>query len=223
MKSKVYISVGSAATAVQAEAVDTIFRVLETTGLSPRQMEKNEWSFEQPLRAIRRVIGECDGAVVIAFSRYHFPSGTERQKNETEEPLVDVRFPTVWNQIEAAMAYTRELPLLVIAEHGLRDDGLLEGRYDWKVFWTDFTPEELRSDAFRGYLESWKHAVLERAKMPSGSDIRADGDPSKMSIAQLLGRLSIPQVWAVLSALVTLLIGVATVAFRVGAGKWPWQ
>jgi len=223
MKSKVFISIGSASTPLQAEAADTIFRAVETVGLSPRQMEKNEWSSEQPLRAIKRVINECDGAVVIAFSRYQFPSGTERKKVGEEEHLSDVRFPTVWNQIEAAMAYMRGLPLLVIAEHGLRDDGLLEGRYDWKVFWTDFRAEELRSEAFIAYLESWKRRVLERAESRSEAAISFEGDPSKMPIGKLLGRLSVPQVWAVLSALAGLLIGVATVAFRAGSGKWPWQ
>ena len=223
MKSKVYISVGSAPTALQAEAADTIFLALETAGLSPRQMEKNEWSYDQPLRSIRRVIEECDGAVVIAFSRYHFLSGTERKKNGAEEPLIDVHLPTVWNQIEAAMAYTRSLPLLVVAEHGLREDGLLEGRYDWRVFWTDFTPEHLRSEAFRGYLDSWKHAVLDRAKSPPESDKLDSGGLSKMTVPQLLRILSLRQAYAVLSALLTLLVGTAAIAFAAGAGSLPWQ
>ena len=42
-----------------------------------------------------------------------------------EDLLSSIRLPTVWNQIEAAMAHMHEIPLLVIAERGLREEGLL--------------------------------------------------------------------------------------------------
>lgn len=223
MKPKIFISVGSSGTPLHLQASETIFRALETTGLSPRQMEKNEWSSEQPLRAIKRVIEECHGAAVIAFSRYHFKTGSELAKGGIEKPLAEVRMPTVWNQIEAAMAYANGIPLLVIAERGVHEDGLLEGRYDWKVYWTDFKPEDLQSDAFLGYLESWKRLVLDgaasRAQRAGGGDL----DVSKLTISQLLGRLSVAQAWSALSAIIGLIISVATIAFRAGAGKWPWQ
>jgi hypothetical protein len=223
MKPKIFISIGSAGTPLQEEASETIFQTLEVAGLSPRQMDKNEWSSEQPLRAIKRIIEQCEGIVVIAFSRYRFVSGTEQKKGGVEQSLSDVRLPTVWNHIEATMAYMKGLPLLVIAEHGLHEDGLLEGRYDWKVFWTDFKPEQLKSDAFVGYLESWKRLVLDGMKSRSQHTADAEIDFSKISIRQLAGRLSVPQMWAVLTAITTLVFGVASIAFHAGAGKWPWQ
>jgi hypothetical protein len=94
MKPKIYISVGSAATPTQSQAADAIFGSLEAAGLSPRRMDKNEWSAEQPLRAIKRVINQCAGIVVIAFARYEFPKGTERQKDGSEKQLTDVRITT---------------------------------------------------------------------------------------------------------------------------------
>ncbi len=186
-------------------------------------MNKNEWSFEQPLRAIKHVIEDCDGAVVIAFSRYHFPTGMELKKSGEVGPLTDVRLPTIWNQVEAAMAYMKCIPLLVIAERGLRDDGLLEGKYDWNVFWTEFKAEQLRSDAFVGYLESWRRRVVEHASMRSGSGASVNGDISKMTVGELIARLSVPQLWATVSAIFGLLLSVAAAAFRAGSGKWPWQ
>lgn len=222
MPPKVYISIGSAMNAVERAANDAIFHSLGAAGLSPRQMDKNEWSSEQPLRAIKRVIQECSGTVVIAFPRYQFPAGTERKKDGSEKELTNVQMTTVWNQIEAAIAYTIDQPLLVVAEHGLLDDGLLEGRYDWKVFWTDFTPEHLNSEAFIGYLASWKKLVLEReANRASAPAEDAGLDPAKLSVGQLFGRLTVPQAWALISAIVVAAAAVATVAFYAGAGKWP--
>ncbi len=207
---------------MQRDAADIVFRSLETAGLDPRQMNKNEWSFEQPLRAIRNVMQECDGAVVIAFSRSSFPMGTELTKTGGENSLGPINLPTVWNQIEAAMAYMQDLPLLVVAERGLREEGLLEGKYDWRVFWTDLGEADFQSEAFRGFLASWKDAVLERAAARSAKVGEEWPDVSKLTVAQLVSGLSIPQLWKVLSAVVGVLVAVATVAFRIGSGKWPW-
>jgi hypothetical protein len=222
MKPKVYISVGSTSSPIQKRTEEIIFRSLETAGLSPRQMDKNEWTAEQPLRGIKRVIEQCHGIVVIAFRRYQFPTGIEQLKNGVEKQLADIRITTVWNQIEAAMGYTRGLPLLVIAENGLLDDGLLEGRYDWKVYWADFKPENFQSDDFIGYLESWKQLVVEHSESVSSQAI-PNTDLSKISIGQLYGCLTIPQLWGAISAFIGCLISVAVASFKAGSGKWPWQ
>lgn len=222
-KPKIFLSVGSTGTKIQQEATDSIFAVLEASGLSPRQMEKNEWSSEQPLKAIRRVIDECHGAVIIAFTRYEFDSGIERAKNDSSIPLGETRFPTVWNQIEAALSYARNLPLLVICEHGLRDDGLLEGKYDWKVFWTNFQPEELRSEKFSGFVESWKRLVEKHVESTKKAARPGETDLAKVSLGKLISLLTVPQLWAIFAALASLFATVAATAFKLGGGMWPWQ
>ena len=73
-----------------------------------------------------------------------------------------------------------------------------------------------------GFLASWKDAVLERAATRSAKVGEERPDLSKLTIAQLVSGLSIPQLWKVLSAVVGVLVAVATVAFRIGSGKWPW-
>lgn len=222
MEPKVFISVGSNATEKQQDATRVVFSVLRSAGLSPCQMGKNEWSFEQPLKAVRRVIGECDGIAVIAFSRYEFKQGTE-QTNSGKRALVDVRMPTVWNQIEAAMAYTKNLPLLVIAEHGLKTDGLLEDRYDWAIYWTDFDPRDFHSKRFAAWVGTWKNAVFEHARLRPIQDVSERLDPSNVTVGTYLRQLTVPQLWALLSAITGVLIAVATVGYLIGASKWPWQ
>ncbi|WP_458368386.1 hypothetical protein [Pseudomonas mandelii] len=219
-KPKVFISVGSNGSQLQRDATETIFSVVAATGLSPRQMEKNEWSSEQPLRAIRRVIAECQGAVIISFTRYEFPSGIEKGKNGSINALQVTRFPTVWNQIEAALAYSRDIPLLVVCESGLKEDGLLEGNYDWKVFWTDFQPADLNSERFSGFVQSWKKLVDERAASNEPPS-RIKLDVSKLSLRELALALTVPQIWKILTVLTVTFAGVAGAAYKLGAGKWP--
>jgi len=222
-KPKVFISVGSNGSQHQRNATETIFSVIAATGLSPRQMEKNEWSSEQPLRAIRRVINECHGAVIVAFTRYEFPSGLEWGKNDVTISLGPTHFPTIWNQIEAALAYGRDIPLLIICETGLKEDGLLEGKYDWKVFWTDFQPGDLNSERFSGFVQSWKKLVDEHVADTVSTTEYADRDVTKLSIGKLIGSLTLSQLWALLGVLASLLTSVAAAAFKLGGGKWPWQ
>ncbi len=222
-KPKVFISVGSNGTPSQREATDAIFATIAGTGLAPRQMEKNEWSSEQPLRAIRKVIEECHGAVIVAFARYEFPDGFERLQDLTHQPLKETRLPTVWNQIEAALAYGKGLPLLVIGEQGLREDGLFEGRYDWRVFWTEFDPADLRSERFSAYFSSWKKLVDEHVAQASTIDRLPEKDLSKIPFTKLLALLTLPQIIAILGALGSALAATATAAYKAGGGKWPWQ
>jgi hypothetical protein len=218
---KVFISAGTVTTDAQRQAIDIVVNCLENAGLSSRRMGVNEWSHDQPLRAIRKVIAECDGIAVIAFERYSFRSGTERTK-QGEKALIETRLPTVWNQIEAAIGYSSDLPLLVIAERGLWEQGLLESMYDWVVYWTNFEPEDFRSERFTGWVQSWKTAVFAHAARRQATP-HSSLDITKMSVGQLIQQLTIAQFWALLSTLAGVLITVATVSYRLGASKWPWQ
>lgn len=219
---KIFISAGTVATPAQQQAIEIVSTCLENAGLSPRRMGVNEWSYDQPLRAIRKVIAECDGIAVVAFERSSFPAGTERTK-QGDKALAYKRMPTIWNHIEAAIGYANDLPLLVIAEHGLWEQGVFESMYDWNVYWTDFQPTDFRSERFKGWLQSWKDSVLAHAARRSHSSALTDSDISKMTIGDLLRRLTVPQLWAVVSALMGLLIAVASFSYRIGASKWPWQ
>jgi hypothetical protein len=66
------------------------------------------------------------------------------------------------------MAYTRGLPLLVIAEHGLQSEGLLESRYDWRVKWVHIGESVVEDPEFKGIFEDWRESVLQRRDEPLG-------------------------------------------------------
>jgi len=215
---KVLISKGSAATQEQRAFVDAVLEMLDTVRLSARIMGENEWSHEQPLKAIRKIIKECDGAVVIAFTRTQFEEGLELKRDQTLS-ISNIKLPTTWNHIEASMAYSYELPLLVVAENGLKSEGLIEDGYDWRVYWTDMNPEEVKSDRFKGFLQSWKAAVEEKKLSPPSPEV----DLSKVGLGKLISMISLPQLWKLIGVLATVITLVAGGSYKLGAGKWPWQ
>ena len=122
-----------------------------------------------------------------------------------EVALSDVKLPTPWNQIEAAMAYSRNLPLLVIVESGLKSEGLLERGNDWYVQSMKPEPAALSTTEFNGVLSSWKQKMLAAPKAASPKAASQPKAPTELTVAELVGGLKPTQLWSVLGALGALL------------------
>ncbi|MCG7537338.1 hypothetical protein [Pseudoalteromonas sp. OOF1S-7] len=220
MEIEIFISKGGDESTAQRAFVDAVIDALKTAGIKSRIMYENEWSHEQPLKVIKKTIGECDGLLVIAYTRSEFEEGKELRSNKEKE-LNNIKLPTTWTHIEGAIAYTYELPIWILAESGLKSEGLIEKGYDWNVYWSELDVEEVKSDKFRGYLQSWKQAMEERKLSMPSSD--PDVDLSKLSIGKLLSMISLPQLGKLIGVIVTVLTLVASGSYKLGAGKWPWQ
>ena len=199
----VFVSVGGTATDAQEAFVSAVEARLRSEGLVPHTVGRNTFSAEAPLKAITEQLDKCSGTVVIALERMYFASGIEKRGGPKEEYFSGIKLPTPWNQIEAAMAYSRNHPLLVIVENGLKSEGLLERGNDWYVQWVKPESAALSTTEFNGVLANWKQKMLSVPKSPTRS--RA---PSEMTVAELIGGLTAAQLWSVLGALVALLTGV---------------
>jgi len=159
MVKDIFLSVGRTATAEQDEFIHAVERLLTENGLRPRTVGRTDFSMGKPLKKILDVMKTCSGAVVIAFERFHFDRGVELKGGSNETIISDVSLPTVWNQVEAGMAYVLGQPLLAIAESHLRSEALLEAGYDWFINWVDLTPASLRSPEFQSTFLKWLKKV----------------------------------------------------------------
>lgn len=186
---------------------------LRSEGLVPHTVGRNTFSSDAPLKTVTELMDKCSGTVVIALERTFFPDGFQKRGGPQESRIRDVRLPTPWNQVEAAMAYARGHPLLVIVEHGLKSEGLLEWGYDWYVQWVDPDPVALQSAEFNGVLADWKEKVRRREPKSSAKKPM----PADMTVGELLGTLRPAHFWAALGAAVTVVGG----AFGLGAKFFP--
>lgn len=211
----VFLSVGRTFTQEQERFVSSLEMTLRSAGLNPRTVGRNDFSSKAPLHRIAEVMDECHGSVVLAFERSRATHLLERPGSPDETQFESVRFPTVWNQIEASMSYAKGLPLLVLVERGLRDDGLLEARYDWYVQRIDLQDPSLRTNEFQAVLADWVRQVdkHQSGQAQLGGTARSAKDAS---IQELIGALTLPQIWAALAAAGTLLVAIATVAYKIG-------
>ena len=128
-------------------------------GLVPQALGRNYWSSKQPLTAIDELMASCSGAAILAFERLQVVQAVEKRGGPAERHLADFALPTVWNQVEAAMAYTRGLPLLVLVDETLRSEGLLETGYDWYVKSVRFGTPITADKEFLGVFADWQARV----------------------------------------------------------------
>ncbi len=215
----VFVSVGATATPEQESFVRSIEDRLRSESLIPKTVGRNTFSADAPLKAITELMEKCSGIVVIALERSYFPSGLERRGGPRQVNLADTRLPTPWNHIEAAMAYTKHLPLLVIVEDGLKAEGLLEPGYDWYVQTVPLEAMALSSNEFNGVLADWKEKVLalEPGAGSAPQPVLRGLNPAELSVLELVGALRPVQLWSVTIALAGLLAG----AFSLGARLFP--
>lgn len=204
----VFVSVGGTANDVQEAFVQAVERRLRAEGLVPHTVGRNTFSTDAPLRAVTELLDKCVGTVVIALERSYFPSGLDKRGGPREATLLDVRLPTPWNQIEAAMAFSRRHPLMVIVEHGLKSEGLLERGSEWYVQWVRVEESALGTAEFNGVLASWKQRLQQA---PKPAPLRTN--PAEMTVGELIGALRPAQLWSMLGALAVLVGG----AFALGS------
>jgi len=210
----VFVSVGGTATEKQELFVRAVEDRLRSEGLVPHTVGRNTFSADAPLKAVTQLLDRCSGTVVIALERSYFAAGIEKRDGPKELALGEVKLPTPWNHIEAAMSYARGLPLMVIVEAGLKSEGLLERGYDWYVQWVSVDAAALSSPEFNGVLASWKQKMLETPKriVPSKT-------PSDLTVAELLGSLKPVQLWSVLAALAALVAGAFALGGKLFGGR----
>ena len=163
MPINVFVSVGCKSAPIQEEFIASIERHLADKGLRPRTVGRNEFTHGQPLRFVNQLMDRSAGALVIALERISIRDGIERRGTSEERSICDEAIATPWNQIEAALAYAKRMPLMVVKENTVRPEGLLERHHDWYVHSTGLDPGFVRSTAFRETFDSWLHDVRRRA------------------------------------------------------------
>jgi predicted alpha/beta hydrolase family esterase len=163
----VFVSVGGGRTKEQDSFVTAVKKFLRSKELDGRTVDEYGPKNKRPLMDVEDRMRGCYGAVILAFERTYIEQGVSRRGTEKEVPLKELRLPPVWNHIEAAMAYTLGLPLLVLAERGLIFEGLLEDKYDWRMKQFNLRDTVVEDPEFLGIFDDWRNSVLKFRDAPS--------------------------------------------------------
>jgi hypothetical protein len=135
--------------------------------VDPRIIGKSDYPDGSPLEKVRDVMRDCHGVIVVAYERKYLQAGVEKRGGKAPITLQDRAYTTPWNHIESAMAFSLGLPLYVICENGLSEEGLIESKLDWYVQYMDISRSELSKTEYADSIRAWvEKRVVPRSKRP---------------------------------------------------------
>jgi len=114
---------------IQKDFINKISDYLSSRGLEPRTLGVTDYDMEEPLIAIRRLMTESNGLLAVAFRRGYIEKGEGKSKSDMGEEAYSLSnkwITSPYCQIEPAMAFQMGLPILILREHGVIADGVLE-------------------------------------------------------------------------------------------------
>ena len=167
MNTSVFLSYPKPCFGAQGAFINHIKKCLEERGFAPRTLGVTDYDMDAPLTAIRRLMLESNGLLTIAFRRTFVEKGTARLRTDIaglEEVGIDGKWLTTpWAQIEPAMAYQLGLPVLILRERGVLDDGILE-RGIVGLYMPEFDLEQpldayFASPEWNGIIGKWEFYV----------------------------------------------------------------
>lgn len=110
----------------QEKFIAGVEKALIANGMQPKTLGRSEWSFEAPLIPIRTLMNECDGTIVIAMARTLIKEGINYIDGGNEQKFSSRYSSTVWTQIESAMAFQVNHPILILKEDVVNPEGILD-------------------------------------------------------------------------------------------------
>lgn len=129
MSSSIFLSYPKPYLKRQEDFIEKVSQYLKGRELVPRTLGVTDYDMDAPLTAIRRLMLESNGLITIAFRRSLIIKGAGKPSSdimEVEYDLSNKWLTSPYCQIEPAMAYQIGLPVLILKEKGVIDDGVLE-------------------------------------------------------------------------------------------------
>jgi hypothetical protein len=208
----IFLSCGTPHDKSQEDFIAAVEAHLASHNCKPQTVGRSVYSARQPVEAARDLIETCHGAVVIAFERTRIVSGFERPGSPQQKIIQNESHPTIWNQMEAAMAYAQKIPILSLVQTGLKRQGMLSDRFEWSAIEDDLNPVLLATEKFRQTFSEWIVLVRKASEKIEEAAI----DPEQLKVGTLVKQLSAKQVISL--SLVTLgAVGsIISIAFNAG-------
>ena len=137
----------------------TLGTLLGNLGVVPRTLGVSDYPSKAPLDEVIELMEKCQGAIILGIPQIHVSAGLVKSSEITEQ----FELATEWNHLEAALAYSIGLPIVVIKHttvcRGIFDRGVLNAF----VHSVDMTaPAWSMEQSINGSLQQWKHNCTSR-------------------------------------------------------------
>ncbi|NQZ11778.1 MAG: hypothetical protein HRT35_31895 [Algicola sp.] len=152
---KIFLSVGATYNEQQESFVRAFEDFLVKNSCERLTVGRGNYRADQPIYAARELMQSADAVIVLAFTRLTIEKAIEKPGSENQVVIENRCLPTVWNQLEAAMAFGLNLPILIILEQGLHQEAMLKDRHEFRVIVTEMDSDLFTEDEFKGTFVHW--------------------------------------------------------------------
>jgi hypothetical protein len=156
MKRNIFLSMGKPYLPKYEAFAGALKRHLEANDLVVYEIPGR--TFDDPIGEVQQQLDRCDGAIIVCFERIY--GATAKEFRNGSSPLTHKPFnvTTVWNHMEGAMAKANGLPLLILAEPGCKDEGILHHSVKLDIVRMEMEEADLRAGDFPTMFRGWlKH------------------------------------------------------------------
>ena len=137
---------------------------LESEGMSPQMLERTDYPNFGVLAEVQRLMGDCAGALIFGFKELEVHDGVWRVGTPEEKQVKEMSLSTSWNQIEAGMALTLGLPLLVICQRGVAG-GIFDTSAGEHQVYRSLIEDGWNAPGFTHAFTDWSADVRERGRV----------------------------------------------------------
>lgn len=131
--------------------------LLANMELIPRTLGGTDYPSKAPLDEVIEIMDICKGAIILGYPQIAVAQGKVKDCDLDSEMLL----PTEWNHIEAALAYSRGIPLILFHHKGVSRGVFDRGVMNAFVHEVDFgSPTWSMDSAINGAIQKWKANCL---------------------------------------------------------------
>ena len=161
----IFLSVGTPHRLKQEQFIQHLRAVMRGLGVELRRLMPSSYSPDKPFDDIREIMSSCQAALVVGLDRSHAYAVFEKEKSADEILYQDQFLSTTWNQIEGSIASSLGLPILVLKESRLHNEGIFEASNHGHTIYPFVLDDQSKciSSDFNDYLEGWVQDIRQRA------------------------------------------------------------
>ena len=136
-----------------APALNDFLTTLDNLGITPRTLGTTDYPSQVPLDEVIGIMEACQGAIILGYPQISIEAGSIKQSPITNQ----FSMATEWNHIEAALAYSGQIPLLMVHHNDVSRGVFDRGVMNAFVHSMDLSERSWHLDAgFNGALTNWK-------------------------------------------------------------------
>lgn len=123
---KVFISHPTPSNKQQDSFLILLKKLLAAEGLDPVNLGTSNYDFRKPLKPIKELIESCHGAIIVGLERHHSYIGYDNEQSINKKEILHKFTTSPWIHIEGGMAYQAGLPIIILKEEKVFQEGILD-------------------------------------------------------------------------------------------------